>query len=409
MGTGYSQPLRGYKYSEVPGSDEAGAYESLYSSFSDLYLHKFESEGQLPYLSFPDSDNALTFRQALDMCSSLYVYVAPSHAIAIYSGPSTEAAIALNMSLIYGVKCFLFDPSKISIEKFVKEMRAVKLSLIICSQNDQKKLQSSFRNVVFVCGKDKLKGKTFSDKSLTDKADGCVIVAKERERSESDLLLYIPEWAERLKFSRDSVIVSLLPVDDPLAIVVQLAAIYSRSKLFFAQTLEQVAKYKPTHLFASKDILSKEADNIKERVSKRIWPARLEYALRFKWKRFCLNWGSGTSASDERSFCPVRIDLGCEIHFIFVSGILEKSVHERLMTVYGKAVVNVFIPGDWGNLGASLPCDVRFIKIGTTGGPVVPRIVIDEETKHLVGYTRGEKIKIDHLGWWDEEGSLVVK
>jgi hypothetical protein len=127
------------------------------------------------------------------------------------------------------------------------------------------------------------------------------------------------------------------------------------------------------------------------------------------WKKFWISWGAQTPGADRQSFAPVRIDFGPDLHFIFSAGVLDPEVHECLTVLYGKPISNVFIPNGWGNLGFALPCDIKFTKYGTLGGPIAPLVRICPDTGRLIRFVGDqESIPSDIRGEWDEEGSLVL-
>lgn len=413
MGTNYSQPLRGYKYSEKVDETNIPPYDPPYSSFSELYLTHFDSQRSLTFLQFGDNDNA-TFGDCLDVAFALYSLVPASHSIGLFARSSSEAAVAFTTALMFGVKCLLCDPEKYQVDDFVKQSKAHKVAVVVCQPHDQKRVQTAFardpsmKHVIVISGKERLKGRTFSQDKLPTLDPARTIFVGNKERTERDCLSFIPEWVETLKLSRDAVVVSMLPIDSQLAVIVHCACVLCRCKLFFADSFEGAGKYHPTHIFAAPAQIIAEKENIAKRVAGRSALARIEYGMKYPWKKFWLNCGSPPSKTD-RLFTPLRADLGSELHFIFCDGVLEPSVHEVVMTVYGKPVVNVFAPPEWRNLGAALPCDIRFVKIGTAGGPVVPRIFVDKETKMLVGDTGSGRVALDQTGWWDEEGALVIQ
>ena len=413
MGTNYSQPLRGYKYSEKVAKDAIPPYEPQFPTFASLYLNQIETQKNLPFLNFAESE--ITFGRCLDFCSSLQSMVAGPQSLGVFARASPEAAVATNTALLFGTTCLLCDPDTVHVDDFVRQAKSHKVSVVICSPQDQKRVQaalardSSLKNVAVICGKERLKGKAFVRDELPEpNPDRVVFLGGGNERRECDCISFIPEWIEKLKLSRDAVVVSMLPVDSQLSIILHCACVLCRARLFFVNSLVEVGQYNPTHLFTGIKPLEAESKNIEKKVSELSLLARIEYNLRYPWKKYRLSCGSEALTSDRRSFVPLRIDLGTELHYIFCDGILEREAHELLMMVYGKPVINVFAPNIWRNLGAALPCDIRFVKPGTVGGPVVPRIHVDEETKRLVGDTGLGCITLDHTGWWDEEGSLVV-
>jgi hypothetical protein len=139
-----------------------------------------------------------------------------------------------------------------------------------------------------------------------------------------------------------------------------------------------------------------------------VW--RIRHSVDYFWKRIWLVLGSETPSIDDRTFAHLRTLTDPDLHFIFCSGHdLGTEIHERMTVVYGKPIVPLFISAKWGNLGFSLPCDVKLTKYGTLGGPIAPLVRIDPQSQNLIARIGDTEVTLDeYLGKWDEEGSLIV-
>jgi hypothetical protein len=200
------------------------------------------------------------------------------------------------------------------------------------------------------------------------------IVATFSNRSGSTVTFDRPQ-----RISRDCVIVSTLPIDDPCFNLLRMVVIFARARLSLASTLKEALHFLPTHVFLTADDLRAAADEVRHCVGERglLWRSR--FNAHYSWKKFWISCGSQSPMADAQSFTQVRCALGDDCGFVFCSGAIDRDTHELMTVVYGKPICCVFVPPEWGTLGFALRADIKFAKFRTVGGPIVPLVMISTQ------------------------------
>jgi hypothetical protein len=183
-----------------------------------------------------------------------------------------------------------------------------------------------------------------------------------------------------------------------------MVAIATRARLCVLPNLRGAAPFLPTHVFLTAQQLDAMCEEIERRIRSRFFLWRAQFRVRYPWEKFTLSWGRSSG-----HFGGLREDLGIDCRFLFAAGALDSEVHELLTVVYGRPIATVFVPAEWGTLGFALPCDVKFTKYGTMGGPIVPLVRISEEGHPIGVLADGREVELDVEAFWDEEGSFVIK
>ncbi|OHT05893.1 hypothetical protein TRFO_26253 [Tritrichomonas foetus] len=432
MGTNYSQPPRGYQYSTQQFDNETSIIEVEpdFKSFYQLYNNNYQNMKNLPYLLRSINGELITYsyEKCFKICQSIHSFLCshqmkPNSTIAVYSKSSFESQIICDVALLFGHHLLLSSPTSQAPDKFAQSIRNFSPFAVFCSTENAYHISKFVSNIQFITDTDSKfnsfhKISEFSTKYSTPEAkttnEPCItfLASPTNTNSENvtissyDMLTFLSSWSEKLKLCRDATIAVLLPSDDNVARLVNMLCIYNHSKLCFPNSLDSVKEFNPTHIFLSEDIVNKETSEINKQIADSSFFTRSYYNLHYFWKNTWVSWGSAAPNSDKKIFIKYQKDLGQDFHFAFCTGNLPKDVHENWIVRYGKPLSTVFIPSKWGNVGASLPCDVRFIKYGTLGGPVENSISIDNENGQIFSRLNGQRIC--KCGFWDEEGSLVI-
>jgi hypothetical protein len=340
-------------------------------------------------------------------------YALSESAIALYSVPCVGASLILDGALLHGIKCIACSPNQFTPRGFAEHISGRSYGVIVCSSDDSstlRRLVSANINIFpinenfYAIANSNLPALEFPDVA----ADQICLVLNRKSITSQNSVLFIREWADRFRISRDAFILSSLPIDDPLFHLVRMVAVFTRARICFTDDVSGIPSARPTHVFVSRASVVSQFEDLESRLREHwfFWNARR--IMKYSWNRFRLSWGSDMAGLDLPTLKEARVDFGPDLHFIFVSGVLRADVHEKMTVAYAKPIVNVLVPGGWGTLGFSLPCDIRFTKYGTAGGPIVPLVRVDAETQNLVATLGGTDVESDLQGKWDEEGAMIV-
>lgn len=429
MGVSYSQPPRGYQYSTQNFYNETCTLEvePEFTSFEDLYFHNYEFEKNLSYM-IEISDNSIisySYEKCYKMYKSVISFFLQNHiksdsVIAIYSDASLESQIIANSALLFGYQLILLSPSSVPVDRFCSLVKKFSPFSIYCQLDHANSINRCFPQSLIITNSDSKYHsfqkilRTTSNNTITplihDESFDPVIYFSTSGTpiplKSCELFTFISKWSEKLKICRDAVIASIIPCDDNVFRLVNFACIRTRAKLCFPSSFDTVKNFNATHLFVSSNSINTEMEMMNRKIQHDLNIfSRLNYHIGYVWKRLWVSIGSQTSKF-ESVFKRYQHDFGPNFHFAFVTGPLKPSVHEQWMVLYAKPLSPVFIPYEWGNVGTSLPCDIKFVKLGTLGGPINNSIKIDETT-HKIG-SRINNVEIDKQGFWDEEGALVI-
>lgn len=437
MGAHYSQPPRGYQYSTQQFENKTDSLDVVpeYSSFYELYNNNFENQKNLPYLFRIENNEVVSY--SYEQCYNLsYNFISflmqhqlkPNSTIAVFSEASFESQIVCNAALLFGYHLLLSSPSSISCDKFCNLVKPYSAFAIFCSSADSNSISRLLHNQTLIITDSNSKfnsfwktvddSKSYSVKPIEhDSSFQCITYLTNSESSNdtnspvtmtnNDIFTFISSWSEKLTICRDSTVAAILSCDDNVLRLINILIVNCRSKLCFTNSLNDVQKFNATHFFTSPRMITQEIDNMnKEIQNDRSFLFRIMYNAGYVWKRIWVSMGSQSPRSDKRVFNSLKNNFGNNLHFAFCTGQIEKSIHEAWVVLYGKPLCTIFSPVQWGNVGTSLPCDLRFIKLGTLGGPVEESVKIDDET-HKIG-SRVNGVLLDKCGFWDEEGALVI-
>ena len=429
MGTNYSQPPLGFQYSTQqfePKTDLMEVHKS-FDCFYDLYMNNYENEKNLIYMLNESNDNKIvnyTYENCFRMCQSIQQFLTQNNikenaSIAVYAECQFETQVFCNAALLFGYHLIVSSPSSIvNVSRFVEKVQKYSPSVVFCSSKHSKDLNNKMSNVLIITYGNSNQN-SFS-RIISSKAsynnenhhlvDGPCLTILENDKepvdlSNEDILIFLSEWAEKLKICRDAVIAVYYDCSENISRIVNLLCVYCRSKICFPSSEEKIHDFNPTHLFASPNFFKNEITKKKNTDKSTLFG--LKFSIFYPYKRIRIIMGAQTSFADKQVFNSLQSNYGSELHYIFSSGIIEKSIHEEWMVYYNKPLSIIYMPAKWGNVGTSLPCEVRYIKLGTVGGPILDSVYIDPETKHIVNRVTG--MQFDECGFFDEEGSLVVQ
>lgn len=437
MGAHYSQPPRGYQYSTQQFENKIDTLEvaSEFSSFHELYQNNYENEKTLPYLLRTENNEIIPYSYgrcynlSCNFISFLMQHqIKPNSTIAVFSEASFESQIICNAALLFGYHLILSSPSSISSDKFASLIKSYSIFAIFCSANDANSISRSIHNQTLFITDSNSKYHSFwkiieETKGYTaqpidrDSSFQCITYISNQKNSNdkisqvtmtnNEIFTFISSWSEKLTICRDATIAVILSCDDNVLRLINFLCINCRSKICFPKTLKDVQNYDTTHLFASPRIVTQEIERMNNEIQNdRSFLFRAMYNVGYVWKRIWVSMGSQSPRSDKRIFNSLKTNFGNNLHFAFCTGPIDKLTHEAWIVSYGKPLCTIFSPVEWGNVGTSLPCDLRFIKLGTLGGPVDESVKIDDET-HKIG-SRVNGVYLDKCGFWDEEGALVI-
>jgi hypothetical protein len=416
MGASYSQPPRGFLYSTPDNLLSPNEYTPEFTSFADLYRRDLDATSSLPYLV--DGQTLYSFKQCLSMATSIISHLftrglTPDSIFAVYAPPSFAVALIMDAALLHGVKCLVVSPNTCVLGEFARRCSDERVKAIFCSLEHSKQARSLLTQNVHVIPLDgKFKDITANAPYLpipNVPADQICLISGKFPITSQNTVRFLREWSTRLKISRDAIIVSNLSIDDPLFNVIRLTAIFTRARISFVSSVTEISEYHPTHVFLSKEAIVSLHDDLDGRVREHSFFWRAGHAMKSSWNKWRLLWGSEVAGLDLSTLRNAKIDFGVDLHFIFVSGVLSARIHERLTIAYAKPIVTVFVPPEWGNLGFALPCDLRFTKYETVGGPIVNLVRVNEESGRLVAAIGGEDIELEIEGGWDEEGAMKLQ
>ncbi|KAH0785923.1 AMP-binding enzyme family protein [Histomonas meleagridis] len=424
MGTNYSQPPRGYLYSDRsrPNPNYDGKPTPEFGSFSQLFFNNFDAEKTLTFLETKTRSysvlDCLKISQEFERFLQSNKFSKQSK-IAFYSESTIEANLAIICSLIIDCSIILSSPTSQPINDFLKSVKSQSPHIVICSPQYAKPVLTNLPKALLVTTAKSIHT-SFHDIINTGLAHSSNIQPEVTSSPGTitfltptpatitfdQSMIYLREWSEKFKLCRDARITSLLPIDDNLHRLILYLSVYNRCCFNICNKLEEVKSTDPTHMFLPLDIFRSHCESIENTISQNSVLYRGRYNLSYYWKRFWITWGSRTPSTDRAVFNPLCLDFGSDMRFAFCNELLTREEHELWTVVYGKPMCPVFLPEQWGNVGASLPCDVRYTKFGTVGGAVGNAIACNEETKKLRNEADGSEI--DVVGFWDEEGSLVI-
>lgn len=437
MGAHYSQPPRGYQYSTQQFENKTDSLEVApeYSSFYELYYNNYENQKNLPYLLRLENNEVVSYsyEQCYNLSCNFISFltqhqIKPNSTIAIYSEASFESQIICNAALLFGYHILLSSPSSISCDKFINLIKPYTTFAIFCSVNDANTISRSLHNQFLIITDtnskfnyfwkvvEDLKGYSVHPIDRDDSFQLITYLTNSENPNEqkspisltkNDIFTFISSWSEKLNICRDATIAAILSCDDNALRLINFLIVGCRSKLCFPNSLQNVYKFDVTHFFTSPRLIAQEINNMNNEIQNdRSFLFRMSYNVNYVWKRLWVSMGSQSPKSDKKVFNSLKNNFGNNLHFAFCTGQIEKSIHEAWIVLYGKPLCTIFLPVEWGNVGTSLPCDLRFIKLGTLGGPIEESVKIDDET-HKVG-SRVNGVLLDKYGFWDEEGALVI-
>ncbi|KAK8885718.1 hypothetical protein M9Y10_041170 [Tritrichomonas musculus] len=436
MGANYSQPPRGYQYSTQQFDNETDILEVApeYSSFHEMYQKNYSNERNLPYLLKMENNEILSY--SYDQCYNfsqnfisflLQHQIKPNSTIAVFSEASFESQIVCNASLLFGYHLLLSSPSSIQCDNFCNLIKSYSPFAIFCSANDAATISRLSRSQSMIITDSDSKFNSFwkivkshsNSVQLIEQDDSfqCITYITNSESlndtntsismTNSEIFKFISSWSEKLTICRDATIAAILSCDDNIQRLINFLCVHCRAKLCFPDSLNDVKKYKATHIFTSPRIITQEIRQLDNEIQNdHSFLFRILYNAEYVWKRMWVLMGSQSPRADKRVFNSLKKDFGEDLHFTFCTGQIDKKVHEAWLVLYGKPLCTIFSPAEWINVGSSLPCDLRFIKLGTLGGPVDNSVKIDEDT-HKIG-SRVTGVLLDKVGFWDEEGALVI-
>lgn len=423
MGVHYSQPPRGYLYSDRILNDAgfSGVPSPLFANFSQMFTNDIKYEKDLPFIV--TKSRTYTYFECLQVAHELKSIFAQKGfgrnkvKIMFYGSVSGEIMVLLTGALILGCEVTLVSNSGSDAYKMTKNVKEI--DVIVCNSENIQEIANNYKSALVICNT--LKSKFITVKQIIDNAiekqknilneelscpNENIIIIKNKKvvLGCENSMIYLDEWSEKMRICRDAKIASLLCIDDNLGRLLLYLTVYNRCSICFCNKLDEVKEFNPTHLFLPVEMLNEECERIKDEIAKKSFIFKGKYNSKYYWRRFWLTWKNKTN--NDTTFSQFNIDFGYDFRFAFCNTIPSKENHELWTVSYSVPLSSVFLPVEWGNVGTSLPCDMKFTKYGTGGGPVGNAITFDEETKHIKNEIDGSTLEL--TGFWDEEGSLVI-
>lgn len=428
MGAGYTQPLRGYQYSHRGSLNSASSSINDDSArefdvFSDLYLNNFENQKSMTYfLQLSDKTQEvirINYEQAFNDAQLFYRdYFLNSTAarLAIYASPSYDTQIAIDSAMIFGIHLILSSPEYQSIDQFKASVGDYENLIILCDASKLNQISSKLPGKRIISSPLKCISTNSNQKGeklalsipKIDSSLPCITFAQSKITLDHKTCLRILFcWSKCLKICRDSTLSVSLPIGSNLGRIAHMLAIYNRCPISLTNDTKI---FNSTHLFVAKQSIENEA---KERIinikNKGVF-FKSKFNLFYSWHNFRTIAGSSSGVAERIAFKQIEKSWNPDMFAVIVDGPIDPTYHEIMTLIYRKPISTVYVPEAWGNIGTALPCDIRFTKYGTVGGPVGGTIKSDENK--ILNVVNEDELEGENnfiqKGVWDEEGSLIL-
>ena len=270
MGTQYSQPPRGYLYSDRRHSNSvfSGMPAPLFGNFAEMFTNDIKYEKDLPFII--TKTHKYTYIECLKVVHELKSIFDKSMnkktkvKILFYCAVTGEIMILVTCSLILGCEVVLASKNKYDAHEIIKNMESV--DAIVCEPENIQSFSNKFKSALII--ENGIKGRFTTVKQIIDNGIGRQTNVLNEEiphySSESIVLLngknvilgyynmiYLDEWSDKMKICRDTKITSLLSIDDNLGRLLLFLTVYNRCSISFCDKLEEVKDYNSYYLLLS--------------------------------------------------------------------------------------------------------------------------------------------------------------